>query len=62
MIVDNKVGKKSVVMLVETLVVNFDTFPGSIALCAVQSSTQTFIHNAILFIDSPNNTAYNHAQ
>ena len=32
-----------------------------IALSAVQSSTQTFIHNAILFINTTNNAWYNEA-
>ena len=33
--------------------------PAMIALLAVQSSAQTFIHNAILFIDTFNNAWYN---
>ena len=33
--------------------------PAMIALSAVQSSAETFIHNAILFIDTVNNAWYN---
>ena len=32
-----------------------------IAISAVQSSAQTFIHNAFLFIDTSNNAWYNQA-
>ena len=38
-----------------------DSLLAMIALSAVQSSVQTFIHNVILFIDTSNNAGYNQA-